>query len=44
MKKIPNKLHFVFGLSENLGGKPWGICHYLAVKSAIDLNKPEKAY
>jgi hypothetical protein len=44
IKKIPNKLHFVFGLSENFGGKPWGICHYLAVKSAIDLNKPEKAY
>jgi hypothetical protein len=41
---IPNKLHFVFGLSENFGNKPWSLCHYLAVKSAIDLNKPEKAY
>ena len=41
---IPNKLHFVFGLSENFGGKPWGLCHYLAVKSAIEVNKPEKAY
>lgn len=42
--KIPNKLHFVFGLSEDFGGKPWSLCHYLSVKSAIELNKPEKAY
>jgi hypothetical protein len=41
---IPNKMHFVFGLSENFGGKPWKLCHYLSVKSAIELNKPEKAY
>jgi len=41
---IPNKLHFVFGLSETFGGKPWSLCHYLAVKSAIELNNPEKAY
>lgn len=41
---IPNKLHFVFGLSSNFGDKPWSLCHYLAVKSAIELNKPENAY
>ena len=41
---IPNKMHFVFGLSEDFGGKPWKLCHYLSVKSAIELNKPEKAY
>jgi hypothetical protein len=41
---IPNKLHFVFGLTENFGLKPWKLCHYLAVKSAIDLNNPEKCY
>lgn len=43
-QKIPNKLHFVFGLSEDFGGKSWSLCHYLAVKSAIELNKPEKVY
>ena len=42
--RIPNKLHFVFGLSEDFGGKPWSLCHYLSVKSAIEVNKPEKAY
>ena len=41
---IPNQFHFVFGLSEDFGGKPWKLCHYLSVKSALDLNKPEKAY
>ena len=41
---IPNKMHFVFGLSEDFGGKPWKLCHYLSVKSAIEINKPEKAY
>ena len=33
-----------FGLSEDFGGKPWQLCHYLAVKSALDMNKPDKAY
>jgi hypothetical protein len=41
---IPNIFHFVFGLSEDFGGKPWKLCHYLAIKSALDLNKPDKAY
>ena len=41
---IPNQFHFVFGLSEDFGGTPWKLCHYLSVKSALDLNKPEKAY
>ena len=41
---IPNKLHFVFGLSEDFGLKPWSFCHYLSVKSAIELNNPEKVY
>jgi len=41
---IPNIFHFVFGLSEDFGGKPWQLCHYLAVKSALDINKPDKAY
>lgn len=41
---IPNKLHFVFGLSPDFGGKPWSLCHYLAVKSALDVNGLDKAY
>lgn len=43
-QNIPNIFHFVFGLSEDFGGKAWSMCHYLSVKSAIELNKPDKAY
>jgi Glycosyltransferase sugar-binding region containing DXD motif len=40
---IPNILHFVFGMAPDFGGKPFSLCHYLSVRSAIELNKPEKA-
>lgn len=41
---IPNQFHFVFGLKEDFGGKPFGLLHYLAIKSAYDLNKPDTMY
>lgn len=41
---IPNILHFVFGMAEDFGGKPFSFVHYLSVKSAVNLNKPEAAY
>lgn len=41
---IPNILHFVFGMAPDFGGKPFSLIHYLSVKSAVDLNKPEAAY
>lgn len=41
---IPNKFHFIFGLTEDFGGKPFNIVHYLAIKSAYDLNNPEVIY
>lgn len=41
---IPNIFHFIFGLSENFGNKPFSLVHYLAVKSAYDLNKPDKIF
>lgn len=40
---IPNILHFVFGMAPDFGGKPFSLCHYLSVRSAVELNKPEKA-
>ncbi len=40
---IPNILHFVFGMATDFGGKPFSLVHYLSVKSAVDLNKPEAA-
>ena len=38
---IPNVIHFVFGLMEDFGGKPFGMIHYLAVKTAHDRNRPD---
>jgi|LauGreDrversion4_2_1035121.scaffolds.fasta_scaffold43077_3 hypothetical protein len=38
---IPNILHFIFGLSENFGGKPFSFSHYMAIRSAIIVNKPD---
>ncbi|HUR66931.1 MAG TPA: glycosyltransferase [Chitinophagaceae bacterium] len=40
---IPNILHFVFGMAADFGGKPFSLAHYLAVRSAVDLNKPTTA-
>ena len=39
---IPGIFHFVFGMKPDFGGKPFNIVHYLAVKSAAELNRPDK--
>lgn len=41
---IPDIFHFCYGLTEDFGGKPYSLVHYLAVKSAFELNKPEKIF
>jgi len=41
---IPNILHFVFGMAPDFGGKPFSLVHYLSVKSAVELNKPESSF
>ncbi len=38
---IPNRIHFIFGLQEDFGGKPFSFLHYLSVRSAYDCNRPE---
>lgn len=40
---IPNIFHFVFGMAPDFGGKPFSLAHYLSVRSAVELNKPDKA-
>ena len=40
---IPNIFHFVFGMAPDFGGKPFSLVHYLSVKSAVELNRPEAA-
>jgi len=41
---IPNIIHFVFGLCDDFGGRPFSLIHYLAVKSAHECNRPEAIY
>jgi hypothetical protein len=40
---IPNILHFVFGMAPDFGGKPFSLVHYLSLRSAVELNKPNTA-
>lgn len=35
---IPKKIHFIYGLSENFGGKPFSFAHWAAVQSTINTN------
>lgn len=41
---IPNIVHFVFGLAPDFGGKPFSLVHYLGIRSAIAVNRPDKVY
>jgi hypothetical protein len=41
---IPNIFHFVFGMAEDFGGRPFSLSHYLAVKSAMDVNAPDTIF
>lgn len=42
--KIPNIIHFIFGLEKNFGDKPFSFAHYIAIKSAYIINKPDKIF
>lgn len=41
---IPNIFHFCYGFTKDFGGKPFSLVHYLAVKSAYDVNKPDDIF
>jgi hypothetical protein len=38
---IPNVIHFIFGLKEDFGEKPFAFIHYLTIKTAHECNKPD---
>lgn len=42
--KIPNTLHFIYGLEKDFGNKPFSLAHHLAIKSAFIVNKPDKIF
>src|SRR5687767_12052334 len=39
---IPNRIHFIFGLHPDFGGKPFSFVHYLAIASAAAVNSPSE--
>jgi hypothetical protein len=41
---IPNIIHFIYGLEKDFGGKPFSYIHYLAIKTAKVVNKPDIIY
>jgi hypothetical protein len=42
--RIPRIVHFIFGLSPDFGGKPFGLMHYVAVKSAYRMLHPSQMF
>lgn len=40
--RIPNRIHFIFGLQPDFGGKPFSFVHFLAVLSATIVNQPKE--
>ena len=42
--RVPRLVHFIFGLSANFGGKPFGLVHHLVVKAAIRSVEPSSTY
>ena len=41
---IPKIIHFCYGFDKNFGGKPFSIFHYIAIRSAFEVNKPVEIF
>lgn len=39
---IPKIIHFIYGLAEDFGKIPFSLVHYIAIKSAYEVNRPEQ--
>lgn len=37
---VPSTIHYIFGMDEKFGGKPFSYVHYLCVQSAVAVNRP----
>ncbi len=42
--RIPKILHFCFGMTADFGGKPFGLAHYVSIRSAIERIKPDDVF
>jgi GR25 family glycosyltransferase involved in LPS biosynthesis len=41
--EIPRIFHFITGLDKNFGGRPFSFVHYIAIRSALQVNKGFRA-
>ena len=41
---VPRVLHFIFGLSSDFGGKPFGLVHHVVIRAALHSVQPTLAY
>ena len=37
---VPSTIHYIFGMDEKFGGKPFSYIHHLCVQSAVAVNRP----
>ena len=44
MSRIPKKLHYIFGMASDFGGKPWSLLHHVCLKSAVERIKPDQIF
>jgi hypothetical protein len=44
MARIPNIVHYCFGLNADFGFKPWSLVHYVSVRSAYERLRPEAIF
>jgi hypothetical protein len=42
MSRIPKTLMYCFGMTADFGGKPWGLSHYVCLRSALARIRPDK--
>lgn len=42
--RIPRILHYCFGMAPNFGGKPWGLLHYVCLRSAVTHVRPSAVH
>lgn len=41
---IPSIVHFIFGLQDDYGGKPFSFVHFLSVYTAFKVHRPEQIH
>ncbi len=43
-ERIPNLVHFVYGMQEDRGDRPFSLVHYVAFRSALEIHRPDRIW